>query len=645
MAYLKSTTVAGKLSVAGDLETSSLTMNGVTANAITSTASDTGTKLATAKFVIDYISSVSEEKTVLSSGVQGFSSGKKFFSKVTVPAGSASVTYSLTSNGTTTGTAVTTQNFKIDETKSVTTGWISSVTSTGDTNYSVRSASSWSLSVSSISGSSEVSVGTLSSGYYPIVASNLSVTATGSASTAGWSSSTGSITDSDTDSQTVGKIKAGSCTVAGGGLSGGGLSKGSGSVSASGTGITLGTKTTTQPTSGSYITVTGSGSVSRAAVTRAAVTDTHTAGYIPAQSATTVIAADSTTIGAASLSSNTATAYYPISTVTPAFDGGGLSGGGLTPSGSNLGTLSETNTSGISFTVSRAAVTRAAVLYNGAVSGLVNVADNTTALASATGLSSGSVTRYINDITLPASKTLNSFTFTAGTSSTYTTLTTLTGANYAKITTLKGSLTVTNLANSASAGTLNITTNGYSSTYKGTVSITTNTNGVVNVWGGGSSDKGVSVTNRVVTVDGGTAVTNSSGDLITTSRTASTGYVTLTAGSGSVSATGTNVTLGTKTTTKPSSGAYITVTGSGTVKGTGYGKVSTGTGWITSGTTSSSTSSESSKTSNTATAYYPVTLPESESGPTIYTNAAKTTTTNQLQIYVDTSGNLIFKTT
>lgn len=563
----------------------------------------------------------------------------------TIPTGGCTPSAALAtlSSAGSSATSVTSRYFKVTPSTTHTAGYIAAGTLTGTvSNYTVRAASSWSLSVSSISGSSEVSVGTLSSGYYPIVASNLSVTATGTASTAGWSSSTDSITDSDTDSQTVGKIKAGSCSVSGGGLSGGGLSKGSGSVNASGTGITLGTKTTTQPTSGSYITVTGSGSVSRAAVSRAGVTVTHTAGYIPDQSATTVIAADSTTIGATSLSSNTATAYYPISTVTPAFDGGGLSGGGLTPSGSNLGTLSETNTSGISFTVSRAAVSRAAVLYNGAVSGLVNVADNTTALASATGLSSGSVTRYINDITLPASKTLNSFTFTAGSSSTYTTLTTLTGADCAKITTLKGSLTITNLANSASAGALYITTSGYSSTYKGTVKITTNTNGVVEVWGGGSVDKGVSVTNRVVTVDGGTAVTNSSGDLITTSRTASTGYVTLTAGSGSVSATGTNVTLGTKTTTKPSSGAYITVTGSGTVKGTGYGKVSTGTGWVTSGTTSSNTSSESSKTSNTATAYYSVTLPDT--GPTIYTNAAKTTTTDQLTIYVDSSGNLVFKT-
>ena len=91
-------------------------------------------------------------------------------------------------------------------------------------------------------------------------------------------------------------LKAGGCTV-----SGGGLTAGAGVAAATGTGITLGTATTTQPTSGKYITVQGSGSVSRADIK-----DTHTAGYIPAKSATTVIAGTSA-------SSNTKTVYYPIS--------------------------------------------------------------------------------------------------------------------------------------------------------------------------------------------------------------------------------------------------------------------------------------------------------------------------------------------
>ena len=101
-------------------------------------------------------------------------------------------------------------------------------------------------------------------------------------------------------------IPTGGCTV-----SGGGLSKGAGSVSATGTNIGL-TATATKPTSGYYITASGYGAVSRAAVT-----DAHTAGYIPAKTATTVIAA-------ASATSNTATKYYTLSTetrtVTPSED-------------------------------------------------------------------------------------------------------------------------------------------------------------------------------------------------------------------------------------------------------------------------------------------------------------------------------------
>lgn len=73
-------------------------------------------------------------------------------------------------------------------------------------------------------------------------------------------------------------------------LTSGALAKGAGVADASSGNITLGTKTTTQPTSGKYITVTGSGTVS-----------VGTGGYLAAST---------------SLSSNTATAYYPIATAT-----------------------------------------------------------------------------------------------------------------------------------------------------------------------------------------------------------------------------------------------------------------------------------------------------------------------------------------
>lgn len=76
-------------------------------------------------------------------------------------------------------------------------------------------------------------------------------------------------------------------------LTTGELAAGAGVANASSGNITLGTKTTTQPSSGKYITVTGSGSVS-----------VGTAGYLPTSTA--------------AKSSNTATAYYPIANLTSA---------------------------------------------------------------------------------------------------------------------------------------------------------------------------------------------------------------------------------------------------------------------------------------------------------------------------------------
>ena len=73
-------------------------------------------------------------------------------------------------------------------------------------------------------------------------------------------------------------------------LTSGQLSAGDGVANASSGNITLNAKTTTQPTSGKYITVTGSGTVS-----------VGTGGYLAAGT---------------SLSSNTATAYYPVPSLT-----------------------------------------------------------------------------------------------------------------------------------------------------------------------------------------------------------------------------------------------------------------------------------------------------------------------------------------
>lgn len=133
-------------------------------------------------------------------------------------------------------------------------------------------------------------------------------------------------------------------------LTTGALAAGAGVANASSGNITLGAKTTTQPSSGKYITVTGSGSVS-----------VGTAGYLPTSTA--------------AKSSNTATAYYPIANLTSAnftATGGSIkstSAGWLDANVevANLGTgtLANTATSGQSYTTvtSPAIITSDGYLY------------------------------------------------------------------------------------------------------------------------------------------------------------------------------------------------------------------------------------------------------------------------------------------
>ena len=192
--------------------------------------------------------------------------------------------------------------------------------------------------------SGESSIVTWTNGYIDASTSSTQKTVSSTATATANASSTDKYYSIPTGGCTVtgGGLSQGTASgggLSGGGLSGGGLTKGAGSVSVTPTNVIL-TEVAEAPSSGYYITATGSGTVDRAAVTRAkitraafsqtvnraAITDTHTEGYIPAKSATTVIsagsstvslaegsiAADSTTIGATSLASNTATKYYTV---------------------------------------------------------------------------------------------------------------------------------------------------------------------------------------------------------------------------------------------------------------------------------------------------------------------------------------------
>lgn len=399
-----------------------------------------------------------------------------------------------------------------------------------------RAASGFSLAVSSVSGSSAVTVGELSGENYPITANNLSITATLSASTAGWFS-TGSATDSDTDSVTVGIMPAAiiggsssnataTTTVAPGtitinnaatdvsgktkvtiapvtattgistyyiplkasaaanttgttsAISGDGtatvIKAGyapaslTGTISVSGaataktskkdssdyyiplptasgawqTGTTVAAKATpgitntdsiniiTSPTGTAgtdYWTLTPTIASSTAGTYKAKyVYNSNGQGWVPnsvtltdgtarsvsvsAQAGTAIYipkAVYSTTAGKTTV---TTAGYLPegtvvtnITTVTPKFDGGELTGKTASATGTNA-TLETTNNSGISI-LAKGTAGRTAVLYNGAVNGYVNIADNTTASDAISASTWNGTTYYIKDVTLPKDKT------------------------------------------------------------------------------------------------------------------------------------------------------------------------------------------------------------------------------------------------
>lgn len=348
-------------------------------------------------------------------------------------------------------------------------------------------------------------------------------------------------------------------TASGGGLSGGGLSggglSGAGDVGidiyevASGsqdTNITLscvdiGSKDTTNypyyfkvAAAGTTKTITRAqinrAKIDRAAfsqtVSRAAVTDTHTAGYLPAQSATTVIAADSSTVSlaAGSIAADSIASTTASVTAAERVEYVKMKSAGVTRSGNTVSWSEGYTGSGSSTgdTTSRSAGSGSLV----AISGV----------------------------------TLSDF------------LTTTASGNYGGFYGYGAVSTGTGWITSGS------TNSNSSSTYyikAGSVSRSGNTVTWTTGWVVGSSSTGAttSASRDGNTVSWGTGwITSGSSTGSTTSRSASTG--TLAAISG--------VTLS----------DYLTTTSSSGVGGFyGYGAVSTGTGWVTSGSTNSSNSS------------------------------------------------------
>lgn len=270
-----------------------------------------------------------------------------------------------------------------------------------DTSGEARAASGFSLSVSNTSGasgSSNVTVGTLADGEYPIIASNLSITGTLTASTAGWFSS-GSATDTDVDSVTVGKMAAAVCTIAGGVLSTSGFTKSDLALTlASGSStnmsnITIGAQDTSNypyyfKVNGSTPAVSGTTSAS---VT--AITDTHTAGYLPAKAASNFRNAQSAT-PAVSVNATSASTYVSLKKAAVSIGGTNSVTGSLT--GSNA-TLTDNNNSGITLTGGGSATITAT-----ATTSTVGYAPASTQIGSATKTGSGTKTQYLKEVELIA---------------------------------------------------------------------------------------------------------------------------------------------------------------------------------------------------------------------------------------------------
>ena len=175
-----------------------------------------------------------------------------------------------------------------------------------------------------------------SSGYYVKATGSGTVSATGTATVgtagyiaAGSKSSTSSSKSSNTATQYY-SVPTGTCTVSGGGLSVGANYSGTPTVDISLNGQTTSGVTIqdSKPSSGYYLTIGASSSklTGTTTVNRAAITDTHTAGYIPAKSATAVSAA-TTSSPSVTVNANSKTEYAVIPAGSCSHSGGGLAPG------------------------------------------------------------------------------------------------------------------------------------------------------------------------------------------------------------------------------------------------------------------------------------------------------------------------------
>ena len=160
-----------------------------------------------------------------------------------------------------------------------------------------------------------------------------------------------------------------------------------------------GNATTTAPSSGVYVAVKATAAANSTGTTSSisgsGYTTVTSAGYAPSTLSGSISVSGTAT--AKTSAKDSSMTYIPITTAAPVFDGGTLSGGS-TATGTNI-TLSETD-NGIKIQTAYSA-NRTAVLYNGAVAGWVDKADDTEALAADSLSSTNGTAYYVTDVTVP----------------------------------------------------------------------------------------------------------------------------------------------------------------------------------------------------------------------------------------------------
>lgn len=301
-----------------------------------------------------------------------------------------------------------------------------------------------------------------------------------------------------------------------------------------------GNATTTAPSSGVYVAVKATAAANSTGTTSAisgSGTATVTgAGYAPTTLTGTVSVSGTAT--AKTSAKDSSMTYVPITTATPAFDGGGLSG--TATASSSQATLSDsTNTSGIAITTACTA-TRADVLYNGAVAGWVSKADNAVALSSGSSAMTAK-TYYVNAVTVPSSKT-----FTVTNNGTATVSSGSATAGNLTVSAYNSSGTAENNKSIVSAGKWVATSVSAAGTYYGRVTV-------------GAGAVSASVSSNT----GGSASMAATG--FTASSSATNYYVTLSTTAGSVKAKAQGSTAGyiTTSTSNETAATSVAVSGNG----------------------------------------------------------------------------------